>query len=78
MAYLVLIIQSELDNSYYKGFSLNPLQRIIQHNNPESTYTSYKIPWKPVYIEILETKKEALIRGKYLKNLHGIECSSHG
>ncbi len=69
MAYYVYIIQSELDNSYYKGFSLNPLQRLIQHNNAESNYTSHKIPWKLLYIEILETKKNALIREKYLKKL---------
>jgi putative endonuclease len=44
MPFYVYIIQSKKDNSFYKGFSENPYQRLDQHNNGESHYTSSKIP----------------------------------
>ena len=67
MPFFVYIIQSQKDNSYYKGFSENPKQRLEQHNNGESQYTSAKLPWTLVYIEELPTKRDALIREKTLK-----------
>ena len=67
MSFYVYIIQSELDSSFYKGFSENPLQRLEQHNNGESHYTSLKRPWKLVYIEELSDKRSALIRERNLK-----------
>ncbi|SKA16256.1 GIY-YIG nuclease family protein, partial [Sediminibacterium ginsengisoli] len=63
----VYIIQSRADGSFYKGFSEDPLRRLVQHNNGESHYTSAKIPWTLVYVELLPTKKDALIREKALK-----------
>jgi putative endonuclease len=44
MAYYVYILQSELDKTYYKGFTENPIKRLGQHNAGEMTYTSRKIP----------------------------------
>jgi len=67
MPFYVYILQSEVDGSYYKGFSENPTARISHHNNGESTYTATKIPWSLVYVEELATKREALIREKVLK-----------
>ena len=69
MPFYVYILQSLKDKSYYKGFTENPTQRLQQHNAGESKYTSTKIPWKLVYVEELPTKKEALMREKYLKKL---------
>ena len=65
--FYVYIIQSEKDSTYHKGFSENPKQRLLHHNNAESEYTSAKVPWKLVYVEELTTKREALIREKALK-----------
>ncbi|MBK8391457.1 MAG: GIY-YIG nuclease family protein [Saprospiraceae bacterium] len=42
MKYYVYIIQSLVDNTYYKGFSLNPYERLEYHNQGESLYTSRK------------------------------------
>lgn len=67
MAYYVYIIQSLTDKSYYKGYTEFPMQRLLQHNNQESQYTSAKTPWKLVYVEQMASKKEALIREKNLK-----------
>ncbi|MBX2904473.1 MAG: GIY-YIG nuclease family protein [Taibaiella sp.] len=67
MAFYVYVIQSEKDNSFYKGFSENPSERLAQHNRGESSYTSTKTPWKLVHVEELPTKRDALIREKALK-----------
>jgi putative endonuclease len=67
MPFYVYIIQSKVDESYYKGFSENPASRLLQHNNGDSQYTSGKMPWQLVYVEELPTKREALIREKVLK-----------
>ena len=67
MAFYVYILQSDFDNSFYKGFTENYCVRLIQHNNGESEYTSLRRPWKLVYVEELPTKREALIREKNLK-----------
>ena len=67
MPYYVYILQSEVDAGFYKGFTQDPLKRFQQHNAGESKYTSTKIPWKMVYVEHFESKKEALIREKNLK-----------
>jgi putative endonuclease len=61
------IIYSEVFDKYYKGFSTNPKQRLIQHNLGESKFTSNFGPWKLVHVEIYTTKKDALIREKKLK-----------
>src|SRR6185295_20117507 len=67
MSFYVYIIQSELDESYYKGYSENPSVRILQHNNKECSYTSNKCPWRLVYVEEMESKRAALIRERNLK-----------
>jgi putative endonuclease len=67
MAYYVYIIQSQVDGSFYKGYTKTPKQRLAQHNNKESQYTSAKTPWSLVYLEEMSSKKEALIREKNLK-----------
>ena len=67
MSFYVYIIQSEKDQSYYKGFTENYLLRLEFHNKGCSTYTSRKIPWRFVYIEEVGSKKEGLRREKNLK-----------
>ena len=67
MPFYVYIIQSQIDNSFYKGFSEDVFKRLLQHNAGESNYTSTKIPWKLVYYEEQPDKKTALIRERNLK-----------
>ncbi len=81
MPFFVYIIQSEKDHSYYKGYSEDPLKRLVQHNNLESSYTSLKAPWKLVYVERLNSKQEALVRekqiGKYTYRQFGIKSKTN-
>lgn len=67
MCFYVYIIKSLADQSYYKGFTENPIIRLERHNNGESKYTKDKLPWDLVYLECFEQKKDALIREKRLK-----------
>jgi putative endonuclease len=61
------IIYSEFSRIYYKGYSTDPYSRLLQHNNKESRYTRNKGPWELVYIEMHNSKREALIAEKKLK-----------
>jgi putative endonuclease len=65
--HFVYIIQSLIDHSYYKGYSSNPYDRLEQHNNKLSTYTSTKCPWRLVAIFEFKTKTEALSKEKKIK-----------
>ena len=56
-----------MDGSFYKGFTLDFNERIKQHNEGWSNYTSRKIPWKLVHLEIYATKAEALKKYSYNK-----------
>ncbi len=68
MSYYVYIIESEKDGTFYKGYTKNIDKRLIEHNNGQSRYTSKKMPWKLVYLEEFETKREALIRERKIKH----------
>jgi putative endonuclease len=70
MAFHVYILQSEVDHTYYKGYTSNITQRLDEHNNGFSRYTSKKIPWRIVYLEEFQTKREALIRERQLKRVN--------
>ena len=65
--FYVYLIQSEVDASFYIGYTSNLELRIKQHKNGESTYSRRKKPWKLVYSEELENKTSALKREKFLK-----------
>ena len=67
MSYYVYIIKSDLDGTYYKGFCSDYLKRLEEHNVGLSRYTSRKIPWRLVYVEIHTDKRSALIRERKLK-----------
>jgi len=70
MSYFVYIIQSEKQGIYYKGFTENPQQRLIEHNSDKSRYTKNKGPWEMVFLNKVSTKREALIEEKRLKRLN--------
>ncbi|MBK9272714.1 MAG: GIY-YIG nuclease family protein [Saprospiraceae bacterium] len=69
MKHYVYIIESEVDGTYYKGYSQHPINRLEQHNGGKTRYTMLKIPWKLIYIQSYPTKKEALIRERALKSI---------
>ncbi|MFA4838803.1 MAG: GIY-YIG nuclease family protein [Candidatus Neomarinimicrobiota bacterium] len=69
MNYILYIIKSEVDGSFYIGYSSDIEKRLAQHNSGMSFYTSRKSPWKLVHVEEYKTKREAIYRERYLKSL---------
>ena len=65
--YYVYILESLLDGDFYKGYTSDYIKRVEQHNNGESDFTKTKMPWRLVFLQAFETKKEALIQEKKLK-----------
>ena len=73
MMYYVYIIQSELDKSWYYGFSENPEKRLHFHNDGKSKYTKSKLPWKMIFRRGFKTKTKALKFERYLKKTRNKE-----
>ena len=69
MKFIVYILQSGFDNSYYIGLTVNLKERLLEHNHGTKGYTRKKRPWRIIHFEEYQTKTEALIREKYLKKL---------
>ncbi len=67
MKYYVYIIESQKDKSFYIGYTQGLVKRLIDHNAGRGRYSSKKIPWKLVYSEEFNTKKEVIIREKTIK-----------
>ena len=67
MNHYVYIIYSQNFNTYYKGYSLSPLQRLAEHNANKSTFTAGKGPWVLVHLEFFSNKSMALKREAALK-----------
>jgi len=67
MGHYVYIIYSRTSDIYYKGYSTRPYERLKEHNDGKSRYTSRKGPWELVYLIIFSTKREALQKEKSLK-----------
>lgn len=73
--YYVYVIQNS-DRKIYIGQTHDVAKRLERHNKEKkSKITSYTSKqgkhWKIVYREILETRKEALVREKELKSHKG-------
>ena len=61
------LIQSQKDKSYYCGITNDPQRRLIEHNKGNLKVTSFKKPWKLVYIKKHNSYKEARKHEKWLK-----------
>ncbi len=65
----VYILQSQLDQSFYIGFTTNIEDRLNEHNFGNTGYSKRKRPWNLVYFESYNTKEEAIKREKSLKRM---------
>jgi putative endonuclease len=72
-SYFVYVIRSlSKPNSFYIGFSSNPIRRLESHNHPKNSgFTKKAKPWVLVYVEVFPTKQDALIRERQLKTSRG-------
>ena len=69
--YILYLIQSKKDSSFYIGITNNLQRRIKEHNNGLSLSTKNKRPWALVYCEIYRSKKDVIKRERMLKKHKG-------
>lgn len=69
--YFTYIIQSEVSNKYYVGFTSNIESRLKKHNAGEVGSTKYGIPWRLIYKENFENKSDAWKREQQIKRYKG-------
>ena len=68
MEYLVYILFSKKYNKTYVGFTSSLIERFKSHNELATKgYTIKFRPWKVVYLEVYNSKTEAMKREKWLK-----------
>ncbi len=67
----VYILYSESISKYYIGQTSDIVMRLFQHNNGESKYTSIGKPWTIIMTIDVESRQDAIILEKKLKNLSG-------
>ena len=70
MKFFIYILYSKKLDIYYKGFSLDVEQRLLEHIDGKSNFTSKVNDWKLVYSKSFATKREALIEERRLKKLN--------
>jgi len=67
MVYIVYILESEVDHSFYIGYTSDIERRLREHNEGRSRYTSKKRPWRLYYFEEYKLKIDAIRRERFLK-----------
>jgi putative endonuclease len=70
--YVIYALYSKKFDKIYIGYSSDLIDRFHSHNALSSKgFTSKYRPWEVVYVEFLETKKEAMKREQQLKTSAG-------
>ncbi|MDV7391920.1 GIY-YIG nuclease family protein [Arthrospira platensis SPKY1] len=73
MFYVYILYSAQYDKTY-TGYSQDPEQRLLSHNelSPKGWTKRYR-PWKLIYTQSYPTKAEALQQEKFLKTGKGRE-----
>jgi putative endonuclease len=66
--FYVYVLISDIDNSWYIGYTSDIDKRFLEHNSGKTITTSKKKPWKILYFEASFNKEDAIAREKYLKS----------
>ena len=77
MPYMLYILQSDRDGSFYIGHTAHLAERLRRHNEGRSPYTRAKIPWSLVYKEEYLTRAEAMKRERELKSKKNRDYIEH-
>lgn len=64
------VLQSEVDNQFYVGYTKNLKLRFERHNKGYVKSTKDRRPFKLIYYESCLNQQDALHREKYLKTWH--------
>ena len=69
--YYTYVLQSEVDNAFYVGYTKNLKLRFEKHNKGYVESTKDRRPFKLIYYEACLTQQDALHLEKYFKTDHG-------
>ncbi|MFH1200923.1 MAG: GIY-YIG nuclease family protein [bacterium] len=69
--YYTYILKSSIDGTKYIGHTSNLKNRLKEHNQGQSKYTSTKVPFVLIWYCAFKTKEKALNFEKYLKSSSG-------
>lgn len=73
MPFFVYILYSESADKYYKGQTNNLEDRLKRHNAGSEVATAKGRPWKLVWSTEKESRSEAIILEKKLKNMNRLK-----
>jgi len=66
--YSIYVLLSERNGKTYVGMTeKEPVERLKEHNEGKTKWTSGNIPFKLIYYEKLACKKDAILREQFLK-----------
>jgi putative endonuclease len=68
MSFYFFILYNYKTNRYYTGYCEDIITRVTKHNQGSTPSTRHRIPWNLVYSEKYESKTEAIIRERQIKN----------
>jgi len=71
MSYYAYVIYSDSHQRFYKGHCSDLDKRLKEHNAGKTKSIIGFIPFRLVYFEKFETRKEAILREKYFKTAAG-------
>jgi putative endonuclease len=71
MFYYIYLLQSELNQAFYIGYTGNIKRRLLEHNNGLNFSTKREKPWRLIFFEGYINEKDAKRREKYLKTNQG-------
>jgi putative endonuclease len=66
--FYVYLLQSEVDEGLYIGFTSDLKRRLAEHQEGKSFSTSYRLPWRLIYYEAYLEEADALGRERFLKS----------
>jgi len=65
--FTLYVLYSESFDRFYVGYTNDLGRRLSEHNRKKGKFTDAGIPWKLVYSETFNTKKQALDRERFIK-----------
>lgn len=67
----VYLLQSEVNDCLYVGYTANIKRRLLEHNKGQNFSTKHNRPWKLIFFEGYLNEEDAKRREKYLKTNQG-------
>lgn len=71
MYYYIYVLESEIDNLWYTGYTADLKKRLLLHNEGKVESTKNRRPLKLIYFEGCLNQQDATRREKYLKSGNG-------